>query len=50
MKSLKKNDPNLGKNLKTINGKPTDEEELARVNFQYIMNPMIHHLCHLQHF
>ena len=29
MKSLKKNDPNPGKNLKTINGKPTDEEELA---------------------
>ena len=35
MKSLKNNDSNADKNLKTINGKPTDEKELARVIFQY---------------
>ena len=30
---IEKERPERWKNLKTINGKPTDEEEFARVNF-----------------
>jgi hypothetical protein len=34
-KKNEKNDPNAGKYLITINRKPTDEEEFARVKIQY---------------